>query len=219
MAGITNGILNWPTGVTLTVLQSYSRIGQTVPVFTPLLDFTGCNLIIIMITFSSLSSTTPPAMIDTNANTYTLVRFDWQDTAPNILGTAIYYCYNPIVGSMAFKQLAQSSIGILGISGSNSTPLNANSGSTFSFVTIIEPGSITPSITGCIGILVVQNYTDVVAPTTPTGFTSLLSNGYVLHHTFSVSMSYKLNVSGPQNPITFVTGAENFQEVSFAIMS
>ena len=218
MAGITNGILNWPTGVTLTVLQSYSHIGQASSPYTPFADYTGCNLIIMMITFSSLSSTTPPAMIDTNANTYTLVRFDWQGTAPNILGTAIYYCYNPIVGSMAFKQPARSSIGILGISGSNSTPLNANSGSTFSFVTLIEPGSITPSITGCIAVLVVENYVDPVAPSTPAGFTSLLSHGYQAN-CLSVSMSYQLNVSGPQNPVTVVVGAENFQEVSFAIMS
>ena len=110
---------------------------------------TGSTNLIVIVIGTETNSTT---LTDSNTNTWTLIRTD--STTSDFLKT--YYCFNPVLSSThSFAVTSVSgfpAIAIAGFSGVAVSPLDQQNGFGNTGVTSIRPGSITPSINGCLVI-------------------------------------------------------------------
>lgn len=110
-------------------------------------DTTGANFIAVAIGwFNSGQLTTAPSVTDNKSNTFTSLTV--RNTGSN-LGTVLYYCKSPTVGSghtFTLNSVALSTICAASFSGvDTSSPFDLENGAGNASAASIQPGSITPS--------------------------------------------------------------------------
>lgn len=106
----------------------------------------GTLLVAVLHYYSALGAT---PISDSKGNTWT-ARTDYTSAAGYHI--KVYYCVNPTVGaSHTFSSTADyCSISLVGVTGNNATPYDTESGNNSTSASTLQPGSITPSVNGCL---------------------------------------------------------------------
>jgi len=203
-------------GGTFSVIATTYAVGISTGVTTSGINTTGSNLIVVVQSCYTGASTTP-TLSDSNSNSWTLVRYDITGSSPQYQGTAIFYCYSPVVGSgHTFTANTYSSIGVVALSGAISSPLDQQNGlGSAGGATIIQPGSITPSINNEFVIFVLENYIDGSVPSTPTGYTLLGASAYSPGF-YCFGMWYQIQTTATATNPSSNVSIEPFQPSSIA---
>lgn len=135
---------------------------------------TGADLIIVALTYYK---GTGANLSDSKGNTWSQLT-KYEEPGSNS-AVVIYYSSNPSVGaSHTFTTTSHfCGVNVLAVSGSRtaSSPYDQVNGNTKGTSTTSEqPGSITPSVSGCVFVTcVMQQGAGVSAPTIPSGYTSI----------------------------------------------
>ena len=133
-------------------------------------DSSGSNFVAVAVGTETATAT----VTDNKGNTYTLVRTDV--TSGDFLKT--YYCFGATVGPSHIISVSSSSgfpaIATACFTGVTASPLDQQSGLGAVGATSIQPGSITPSISGC---LIISGTMTDFASTFPT---PAIDSGFIL---------------------------------------
>ncbi len=185
-------------------------------------DCTGANLIVVAVNTYTGASTSAPTITDNQggANTYTNVRYDRGGTSPNYTGTAIYYCYSPTVSTtMTFSTTTTfTSLFVIAVSGSASSPLDAQNGVAGSGGSTVQPGSITPAQNGELIVDVVQGFIASTGnPSTPTSFTLIGATPYSAGNSYAAAAYYYIQTTAAAiNPTTTFSNSEVQSQASIS---
>lgn len=141
-------------------------------------DTSGADLIVVALEYYKASGSNLTDSVGGGAgNTWTALT-DYQNPAANS-AVRIYYCSNPTVGaSHTFSTTSDfSGLCVLAVSGARTatSPFDQEIGDTGGFAGATQgPGSITPSVNGCLVVTgFYQNTAGAPAPTVPAGYTAI----------------------------------------------
>lgn len=174
-----------------------SAAGTTVT--TSGIDTTGANLIVVAVSYYSLSD---PTLTDSKGNTWTaLTARELNSTAASV---KLFYCVPTSVGSGHTFTATQAStfptVSVSAFSGAAASPFDQQSGSaTSGAVTSFQPGSITPSENNC--VLVTGITTGGTAHTINSSFNATSIGNNAAGANMGGGIAYKIQTTaGAENP-------------------
>lgn len=134
------------------------------------INTTGADLIVVALEYRKASGSN---LSDSKGNVWTALT-DYQEASSNS-AVRMYYCSNPTVGSgHTFTTTSTfSGIGVVAVSGSRTatSPFDQQNGSTGGTSSNPQgPGSITPSVNGCLVVTGFYQATTGSAPSLPSGY-------------------------------------------------
>jgi hypothetical protein len=148
MTAIINPFLYTSAGGGYVHLVDGSKAGGAGGVTTDAVDTSGATLIVVAATFYNGT----PALSDSKGNAWTPLTS--YPAYTGLYATQLFYCINPTVGSGHTFSLATSSYNSLIFGAfSKSSPVfdqAGGAGSTAGGFTTFQPGSLTPSVDGCL---------------------------------------------------------------------
>lgn len=155
--------------VVVTQASQFGASGGT----TSGINTTGADLIVVALEYQKSAGAN---ISDSKGNTWTQLT-KYEETSSNS-AVVFYYCSNPTVGSgHTFTTTSHfCGVGIVAVSGSRTatTPKDQETGSTGGTSSNPQgPGSITPSVDGCLVVASFYQATTGSAPSLPSGYTSV----------------------------------------------
>lgn len=185
-------------GINMLAVAQRAGAGATAAVNT-----TGADLIVVSV---SEYSGTGAGLSDSKSNTWTALTQKSGGSGGNSKAR-IYYCAAPTVGSghtFTWTGGSLESMEVIAVRGAHATPFDAEAGTTNG----TQPGSITPSVNGCLVVCELSADTTATVPTINSGFTAIGARGYVVSQYLQSGGAYLIqSTAAAINPTWSDTGA------------
>lgn len=167
MSGVLNVISSYKAAAGsasfTSVITSSVKQGGANGMTTDALDTTGCNLIVLDVTYYTGSAA--PTISDSKGNTWTALTA----RTGGVPATRQYYCINPTVGTgHTFTCSGTSSFSSICATCATSTgtpSFDTQNGAALGSLTSAQPGSVTPSVDGCLIVTGLNCWTGNATPT------------------------------------------------------
>lgn len=195
---------------------------------TGAINTTGASLLIVGLSWSSNSGTTPPPVTDSKSNTWTRLTAQ-EPTPPNTDSySVIYYAKNPTVGSghtfTASLTNSFPTIGVQAFSGvDTSSPFDVENGTAINHaftadITSVQPGSVTPSNDGSLIVTVLSNYIDSSNSDRSINQSFTISDQLGFVTTIAMGMAYQIQTTATaRNPTWSWTNAVFLVSTAIAV--
>ena len=198
MHGPQVGKLVPTTGILRVATARRSGAGVTVGI-----DTTGCDLIVVLV---SEFSGTGAGLTDSKSNSWTALTQKSGGGGGNSKAR-IYYCAAPTVGTshtFTWSGGNLESIEVIAVRGAHASPFDVEAGTTNG----TQPGSITPSVNGCLVVCGLSADTTATLPTINSSFATIGTRGYLVTSHLQSGGAYLIQgTAAAVNPTWSDTGA------------
>jgi hypothetical protein len=176
-------------GISVIANTSAGAPTNTDPATTGAIDTTGADLIVVAYVYSEFAAA--PTISDSKSNTWTAMT-----EVGSWLNLRFAYCAGGTVGSghtFTCSGGTFMSLAVIAVSGAHATPADQENG-TISFSSPYQPGSITPSVDGCLVLCASGNAGSAGSTTINSSMTILETVAYTADH-FQVDLAWRVQAT------------------------